>query len=104
MGKYALVERVLRDLGAEFYFGAVEIRPGRPAVFGTCRGKPVFGLPGNPVSTMVTFELFVPPAIDVLSGAKAHPLPLFRARLEAAVRLKAPLTRFRPAPFDWAAA
>jgi molybdopterin molybdotransferase len=56
MGKYDLVEQVLADLGAEFYFTGVSIRPGRPAVFGTCRNKLVFGLPGNPVSTMVTFE------------------------------------------------
>src|SRR5205823_11348930 len=59
MGKYDLVESVLKAMGAEFFFDAVAIRPGRPAVFGMCQGKPVFGLPGNPVSTMVTFELFV---------------------------------------------
>src|SRR6202142_3750925 len=69
MGKYDLVEQVLADLGAEFHFTGVSIRPGRPAVFATCRGKLVFGLPGNPVSTMVTFELFVLPAVDVLNGA-----------------------------------
>src|SRR5262249_14596196 len=57
MGKYDLVEMVLKDLGAEFYFDAVAIRPGKPAVFGKCRDTFVFGLPGNPVSTMVTFEL-----------------------------------------------
>jgi len=56
--------------GAEFYFDAVAIRPGKPAVFGICQGKPVFGLPGNPVSTMVTFELFVAPAIDLLGGRR----------------------------------
>ena len=68
VGKYDLVEKVLQDLGAEFFFDAVAIRPGKPVVFGWCRGKPVFGLPGNPVSTMVTFELFVVPAIEKLSG------------------------------------
>src|SRR5713101_3715474 len=51
--------------------------------------------------SMVTFELFVPPAIDLLSGAKPRPLPLFRARLEAPVRLKAPLTHFLPARIEW---
>ena len=71
MGKYDLVEQVLADLGAEFHFTGVSIRPGRPAVFATCRGKLVFGLPGNPVSTMVTFELFVLPAVDILNGASA---------------------------------
>src|SRR5437879_6222029 len=69
MGKYDLVETVLKSLGAEFYFDAVAIRPGKPAVFGRCRDTFVFGLPGNPVSTMVTFQLFVTPAIDVLGGA-----------------------------------
>ncbi|HET9400113.1 MAG TPA: gephyrin-like molybdotransferase Glp, partial [Candidatus Acidoferrales bacterium] len=68
-GKYDLVEDVLKESGAEIQFERVEIRPGRPAVFATCQGKPVFGLPGNPVSTMVTFELFVLPALDLLSGA-----------------------------------
>ncbi len=102
MGKYDLVESVLRELGAEFHFDAVAIRPGRPAVFGECRGKPVFGLPGNPVSTMVTFELLVVPAIDLLSGTAARALPLFRAKLAKAVRQKAALTHFLPARVSWA--
>ena len=68
-----LVEGVLGELGTQIFFDGVAIRPGRPAVFGQCAGKPVFGLPGNPVSTMVTFELFVLPALDILerSGAEA---------------------------------
>src|SRR5260370_10056258 len=97
MGKYDLVEMVLGELGAEFVFDSVAIRPGRPAVFGICRGKPVFGLPGNPVSTMVTFELFVVPAIDVLSGAEPRPLPTFRARLAHALNERSELTHFLPA-------
>src|SRR5260370_30253989 len=101
MGKYDLVEQVLSDLGADFHFTGVAIRPGRPAVFGTCRNKLVFGLPGNPVSTMVTFELFVLPAVDVFSGAVARPLPVFRAKLATPVREKAPMTPFRPTRIDW---
>jgi len=101
IGKYDLVETVLRRLGAEFFFDAVAIRPGRPAVFSWCRGKPVFGLPGNPVSTMVTFELFVVPAIDLLSGTEPRPLALFRARLAAPLRQKAALTHFLPAQVTW---
>ena len=101
MGKYDLVEVVLRELGAEFFFQGVAIRPGRPAVFGICRGKFVFGLPGNPVSTMVTFELFVLPAVDILSGAEPRPLPFFRAKLAAPVRQAAALTHFLPARVDW---
>jgi molybdopterin molybdotransferase len=97
MGKYDLVEMVLGELGTQFVYDSVAIRPGRPAVFGVCRGKPVFGLPGNPVSTMVTFELFVVPAIDVLSGAEPRPLPIFRARLAHALQERSELTHFLPA-------
>jgi molybdopterin molybdotransferase len=101
MGKYDLVESVLKALGAEFFFDAVAIRPGKPAVFGMCRGKPVFGLPGNPVSTMVTFELFVAPAIDLLSGAEARPLPFVEARLAEALNEKPGLAHFLPARVEW---
>jgi molybdopterin molybdotransferase len=101
MGKYDLVEKVLADMGAEFFFDGVAIRPGRPAVFGRCQGKPVFGLPGNPVSTMVTFELFVVPALDLLAGAAARPLKISGARLAHAVREKGGLTHFLPARLDW---
>jgi molybdopterin molybdotransferase len=101
MGKYDLVEKVLTAMGAEFFFDAVSIRPGKPAVFGYCQGKPVFGLPGNPVSTMVTFELFVAPAIDLLSGAEARALPLVEARLGEALNEKPGMTHFLPARVEW---
>jgi len=101
MGKYDLVEPVLGELGAEFLFDAVAIRPGKPVVFGFCRGKPVFGLPGNPVSTMVTFELFVRPAIELLSGAVPGPLVLVPARLTAGLREKPGLAHFLPARAEW---
>lgn len=104
MGKYDLVENVLRALGAEFFFDAVAIRPGKPAVFAVCQGKPVFGLPGNPVSTMVTFQLFVTPAIALLSGAAAHPLPLLEARLAEALDERPGLDHFLPARIEWRAA
>jgi molybdopterin molybdotransferase len=100
-GKYDLVEGVLAELGTQFHFDGVAIRPGRPAVFGVCRGKPVFGLPGNPVSTMVTFELFLLPALDILSGTAPRPLPLLGAKLGAAIREKAALTHFLPAKIEW---
>jgi len=101
MGKYDLVENALKALGAEFFFDAVAIRPGKPAVFGICQGKPVFGLPGNPVSTMVTFELFVAPAIDLLSGAEARALPLVEAKLAEALNEKSALAHFLPARVEW---
>ena len=101
MGKYDLVETVLKDLGAEFYFDAVAIRPGKPAVFGRCGDTFIFGLPGNPVSTMVTFELFVTAALDLLSGADARPLPLLEAHLAEALHEKSGLTHFLPAKVEW---
>ena len=100
MGKYDLVEKVLRELETEFYFDEVAIRPGRPAVFGKCGEKFVFGLPGNPVSTMVTFELFVVPAVDLLSGAEARGLPMVEARLGEAMNEKPGLTHFLPARME----
>jgi molybdopterin molybdotransferase len=101
MGKYDLVESVLKSLGAEFFFDAVAIRPGKPTVFGRCRNKLVFGLPGNPVSTMVTFQLFVTPAIDLLSGASARPLPFLEAALSQPLHEKPGLTHFLPACLAW---
>jgi molybdopterin molybdotransferase len=101
VGKYDLVEQVLRDLGAEIFFDALAIRPGKPAVFGWCRGKPVFGLPGNPVSTMVTFELLVVPAIELLSGYAPRRLPFFKARLVHPINEKGTVAHFLPARVSW---
>ncbi len=100
-GKYDLVEGVLGDLGAQIFFDGVAIRPGRPAVFCQCVGKPVFGLPGNPVSTMVTFDLFVQPALDILGGAAPRPLPFLRAKLAAPLNEKPGLAHFLPARIEW---
>lgn len=104
MGKYDLVESVLKSLGAEFFFDAVAIRPGKPTVFGRCRNTWVFGLPGNPVSTMVTFQLFVVPALDLLSGAAQRPVPFLEATLAEPVKEKAHLAHFLPARLEWASA
>jgi molybdopterin molybdotransferase len=101
MGKYDLVENVLKEMRAEIYFDAVAIRPGKPAVFGRSGGAFVFGLPGNPVSTMVTFELFVVPAIDLVSGTEPRALPLLEARLGQPLREKPGLTHFLPAHVEW---
>jgi len=100
-GKYDLVETVLEKLGAEIFFDAVAIRPGKPAVFGWCCGKPVFGLPGNPVSTMVTFELFALPAIEALSGHAPQSLPFFKAKLAHPVTEKGMVAHFLPARVTW---
>jgi molybdopterin molybdotransferase len=119
MGKYDLVEQVLGELQAEFYFTGAEIQPGRPVVFGSCSadtlardsgvavvtraGAPAphkkyfFGLPGNPVSTMVTFELFARPMIEALAGITPQRLIFLRARLKSEIRTKTGLKRFLPA-------
>lgn len=96
-GKYDLVEKVLGELGAEFYFTRVRIQPGQPLVFGRVRERFFFGLPGNPASTMVTFELFARAAMELLGGQREPELPLVRARLTAPFRQKPGLTRFLPA-------
>ncbi len=103
VGKYDYVEQVLAHFDAKFHITAVAIQPGKPLVFGdalepdTSRRVPFFGLPGNPVSTMVTFELFVRPVIDALSGVAPRPRRFLRARLSADIRTKTGLTRFLPA-------
>ena len=97
MGKYDLVEQVLHDLGAEFYFTGVKIQPGKPLVFGKVRGKYFFGLPGNPVSTMVTFQLLARTIIDALAGAQPQSLPFVSAQLKSDFKTKTGLTRFLPA-------
>jgi len=101
VGKYDRVVGVLRDMGAEVFFDSLAIRPGKPAVFSWCQGKPVFGLPGNPVSTMVTFELLVAPAIAILSGHAPGPLPFFKAKLAHPLDEKAGVAHFLPARVHW---
>jgi molybdopterin molybdotransferase len=96
-GKFDIVEEVLAGLGAQFYFDRVKIQPGQPLVYGTVQGKQFFGLPGNPASTMITFEVFARAAVELLSGASESPLPLLRARLSREFHHKPGLTRFLPA-------
>ncbi|HUQ94716.1 MAG TPA: gephyrin-like molybdotransferase Glp [Bryobacteraceae bacterium] len=96
-GKYDLVEQVLADLGAEFFFTRVLIQPGQPLVFGRAQDTFFFGLPGNPASTMVTFEVFGRAAVEALAGQPQPALPLTYARLTREFRHKTGLTRFLPA-------
>jgi len=96
-GKYDLVKPTLRDLGVEFRFERVRIQPGQPTAFGVANGKPVFGLPGNPGSSLVTYLLFARPALESLGGASDIVWPLLSARFEAPFRHKGGLTRFLPA-------
>lgn len=99
MGKHDLVEQVLREFSAEFFFTGALIQPGRPIVFGRLGGgRPTyfFGLPGNPVSTLVTFELFARPIMEALSGARPTPLRFVQVRLKSEIKTKTGLTRFLP--------
>jgi molybdopterin molybdotransferase len=96
-GKYDVVERVLGEMGATFHFDAVRIQPGQPLVFGSVAGKFFFGLPGNPSSTMVTFEVFGRAALELLGGREDVSLYLPFARLTREFRHRAGLTRFLPA-------
>jgi len=100
-GKYDFVEKVLRELGADFHFDAVAIRPGKPTVFAVCQNKPVFGLPGNPISTMVTFELFASLGLELLCGAEARPLAFLEAHLAECLRERTGLAHFLPARLEW---
>jgi molybdopterin molybdotransferase len=102
MGKHDHVEAALAGLSARILFDAVDIRPGRPLVFGFLGEKPFFGLPGNPLSTLVTFELFARPAIEIAAGRReVPPLGLLAARLRADyAQRKLPLTVFIPAALE----
>lgn len=101
MGKYDIVEQVLASFEAEMFFTGAQIQPGKPVVFGEVVSNkcstPFFGLPGNPVSTMVTFRLFVRPLLDALSGAKPQSAPFAQAKLKSEFATKTGLTRFLPA-------
>ena len=85
VGEHDQLRGVMAELGAELRFWKIRMRPGAPVGFGVLAGVPWIGLPGNPVSTMVTFELFVRPAIRRMCG---HALPFRRA---VAARLAEPV-------------
>lgn len=125
MGKYDLVEQVLAEMQAEFFFTGSKIQPGKPIVFGGVKcgvgvsssgassheEQPLsqtaaaakggyryfFGLPGNPTSTMVTFELFARPMVEALAGLSVPKLTFVHAKLKTAIQTKTGLTRFLPA-------
>ena len=106
MGRYDLVEAVLEQLQSEFFFTGAKIQPGRPVVFGRCglaaragehTGTYFFGLPGNPVSTMVTFELFARPILEALAGMSPQKMQFTYAKLNSDIRVRPGLKRFLPA-------
>jgi molybdopterin molybdotransferase len=105
-GRFDLVEDALTRAGASFFFGGVAIQPGKPVVFGQLPRlgqlpQPFFALPGNPLSSAVTFQLFAAPLLAALGGDSA-PLPRFAtANFAGEWRGKTGLTRFLPAWCDF---
>ena len=79
MGDYDFTKAVFRELGAEMNFWKLAIRPGQPLAFGKIQGKLAFGLPGNPVSSMVTFEQLVRPTLLKMSGCRSYGRPVVQA-------------------------
>ena len=86
MGDYDLVQDCLKTLGFQLGFWKVAIKPGKPVLFGSAQGTPVFGLPGNPAAAAATFQLFVRPALRRLCGFPYPLPPRCRAILTAPVR------------------
>lgn len=82
MGDYDFTKAVFRDLGAEMNFWKLAIRPGQPLAFGKIQGKLAFGLPGNPVSSMVTFEQLVRPAMLKMGGHRSYGRPVVQAQFQ----------------------
>jgi molybdopterin molybdotransferase len=86
MGKYDFVENVFAEFGVQVLFDKVAMKPGKPTVFGHCERTYVFGLPGNPISTMVAFQMFVRPLIQFLLKAKDPASGILEATLETAAK------------------
>ena len=101
VGAFDFTKDVLKSLGAELHLWRVLMRPGAPLGFGTLHGMPWLGLPGNPVSAMVTFELFARPVIRRLRGERQVFRRPIEVRLREDVSIGAPLTHFMRAIVEW---
>jgi molybdopterin molybdotransferase len=88
MGDYDFTQAVFKDLGAEMHFWKLAIRPGQPLAFGRIQGKLAFGLPGNPVSSMVTFEQLVRPAMLKMGGHRSYGRPVVQAQFQESFKKK----------------
>jgi molybdopterin molybdotransferase len=102
-GKLDLVPGVLQELGVRPVFHKVAMKPGKPLFFGVRDATLVFGLPGNPVSALIGFELFVRPALRLLLGREDAGLGLLPARLGADHRHKSDRPTYHPARLELAA-
>ncbi len=94
VGQFDHVKGVMDDLGMQTLFHGVAQRPGRPLKFGIIEGKPVFGLPGNPVSTMVCFYLYARPALRKMGGFQKFGLPRVQVTCAADIKVANNLTEF----------
>jgi molybdopterin molybdotransferase len=94
VGQFDHVKTVLDELGTKTLFHGVAQKPGRPLKFGTLRDRPVFGLPGNPVSTLVCFYLYARPALLKMSGRRELGLPRITVRCATDIKLAKGLTEF----------
>ena len=88
VGDYDLVKDVLSELGSTMRFWKVALKPGKPLAFGVISTRPAFGLPGNPVSSMVAFEQFVRPALLKMAGRKAIFSTTLKARITEGVAIR----------------
>lgn len=100
VGAYDFVKETLARLG-EINFWKVAIKPGKPLAYGRINGKPIFGLPGNSVSSMVTFDLFVRPALMRLSGRRATGLTVVKANVSQALKHEKGRREFVRATTKW---
>jgi molybdopterin molybdotransferase len=100
-GDRDLVREILAELGVEQIFWRVDIKPGGPTAFGLKEGKPVFSLPGNPVSTMATFEEFVRPALLRMMGRRLVIKPFVKAVLQCKARKKPGHVNFLRVRLAW---
>jgi len=101
MGDYDFVRDVFEELGVEILFSKVAIKPGKPTVFARRENKLIFGLPGNPLSTLVTFECFARPVLGRMCGIKQPELPRMHGVLVEDVRQTPGRTAFLPARAQW---
>jgi molybdopterin molybdotransferase len=97
VGDYDFVKDALDDLGMEMIFWKVAMKPGKPLVFGTINGKLVFGLPGNPVPSMISFEQFVRPSLLKMMGHRQIFQPIIEAVLKEDLHKEQGRRHFIPA-------
>ena len=101
VGDYDLVKASLKKMGQEMLFWKVAMKPGKPLAFGRIDNVPIFGLPGNPVSSFVSFEQFVRPSIRKMMGASQLSHLLVQAKLTHTVHKKAGRQHFLSAYVKW---